>query len=43
MTPQEREHLLGELLKLPAPNYTPDGLAVIKLLSAENLEEMLDK
>ncbi len=42
LSPQEREHLLGELLKLPTPNYTPDGLAVIKLLSAENLEEMLD-
>lgn len=42
LTSREREHLLGELLKLPTPNYTPDGLAVIKLLSAENLEEMLE-
>ncbi|HAB41225.1 MAG TPA: DNA mismatch repair endonuclease MutL [Porphyromonadaceae bacterium] len=39
----ERENLLGELLKLPTPNYTPDGLAVIRVISGEELEEMFDK
>ena len=39
----ERENLLSELLKLPTPNYTPDGLAVIHVISGEELEGMFDK
>lgn len=40
LTQQEREQLLGELLRLPQPNYTPDGLPVIKIISEDELEKL---
>lgn len=40
MTDDEREHLIGELLRLPAPNYTPDGLPVIRMISEADLEKL---
>ncbi len=36
----EREHLLNELLKLPTPNYTPDGLLIISVIQNENIAEL---
>lgn len=35
---KEMEHLISELLRLPAPNYTPDGLAVIRVLSDTEID-----
>ena len=40
LTAAEREHLLSELLRLPTPNYTPDGQVIISILSADQLEGM---
>ena len=37
---EEREQLISELLCLPQPNYTPDGLPVIKMISEEELEKL---
>lgn len=37
---EEREQLLSELLRLSSPNYTPDGLPVIKMLSEEDLAKL---
>ncbi len=37
---EEREQLISELLRLPQPNYTPDGLAVIKMISEDELEKL---
>lgn len=42
MTDDEREHLIGELLRLPAPNYTPDGLPVIRMISEADIEKLFD-
>lgn len=39
----EREQLLGDLLCLPSPNYTPDGLPVVRLLSESDLETIFNK
>lgn len=39
----EREQLLGELLALPSPSYTPDGLPVVRLLSESDLESVFNK
>ncbi|MDE6782782.1 MAG: hypothetical protein K2J17_03560, partial [Paramuribaculum sp.] len=35
---KEMEHLISELLRLPTPNYTPDGLAVIRVLSDTEID-----
>lgn len=40
LTDAEREHLIGELLHLPSPNYTPDGLPVIRMISEQDLEKL---
>lgn len=40
LTDAEREHLIGELLRLPSPNYTPDGLPVIRMISEQDLEKL---
>ena len=40
LTAAERDHLLGELLKLPAPNYTPDGLSVISVIPSGDLASL---
>lgn len=40
LSPDEREHLMSELLRLPAPNYTPDGLPVIRMISEADLEKL---
>lgn len=40
LTDTEREHLIGELLRLPSPNYTPDGLPVIRMISEQELEKL---
>lgn len=37
---EERDSLLTELLRLPSPNYTPDGLPVIKIIPQEELEKL---
>lgn len=36
----ERECLISDLLKLPSPNYTPEGLRVIRIMSVEDIERM---
>ncbi|MCM1348655.1 MAG: DNA mismatch repair endonuclease MutL [Firmicutes bacterium] len=33
----EREHLLTELMQLPSPNYTPDGLTIISFIKNEEI------
>lgn len=40
LTSVEREHLLTELLRLPSPNYTPDGQLVISMLSIEDVNNL---
>ena len=40
LSAQERETLLGELLRLPEPNFTPDGLPVIRLMSEEEIGKL---
>ena len=37
LTAAEREHLLGQLLKLPTPNYTPDGKIIIRIMSPDDI------
>ncbi len=37
LSAEERDRLIGDLLQLPSPNFTPDGLPVIKMLSEEDL------
>lgn len=36
----EREQLMGDLLRLSSPNFTPDGLPVIKLIPEADIEKM---
>lgn len=40
LTAAEREQLLADLFALPAPNYTPDGLLIISIISNESLAEL---
>lgn len=40
LTPPERDKLLSDLLRLPAPNYTPDGLPVIQIISEADLGKL---
>ncbi len=40
LTATERERLLGDLFSLSAPNYTPDGLLIINIISTEQLGTM---
>lgn len=40
LSQEEREQLIGELMRLPSPNYTPDGLSVIKMISEDELEKL---
>lgn len=42
LSASEREHLLSELLKLPSPNYSPDGQTIISVIKGEQLSELLD-
>lgn len=37
LTASEREHFLGQLLKLPTPNYTPDGKVIIRVMSPDDI------
>lgn len=37
LSAEERDHLLSELLKLPTPNYTPDGLLIISIIHADDI------
>ena len=36
----EREQLLSDLLRLSSPNFTPDGLPVIRIMTEEEIEKM---
>ncbi|MDE6099633.1 MAG: DNA mismatch repair endonuclease MutL, partial [Paramuribaculum sp.] len=38
---EEREHLMAQLLRLPTPNYTPDGKLIISVISTDDLSGML--
>lgn len=40
LTQPEMEDLIGRLLVLPTPNYTPDGKPVLKVLSEDETEKM---
>lgn len=40
LTDDEREQLISDLLRLSSPNYTPNGLPVIKMISEDDLEKM---
>lgn len=37
LTPAEMERIVADLMALSTPNYTPDGLTVLKLLTIEDL------
>lgn len=37
LTPGEMENLMADLLKLPEPDYTPDGLPVIAIIPTDEL------
>jgi len=43
LSPAEREHLLSELLRLPSPNYTPDGHRIISIIPFDDLVSLLKK
>ncbi|MDE6131179.1 MAG: hypothetical protein K2F74_06275, partial [Muribaculaceae bacterium] len=38
----ETESLLYELLALPSPDYTPDGLAIIRTVSHQQLDALFE-
>ncbi len=40
LSSQERERLIGDLLRLPAPNYTPDGLRIINMMDIDTITEL---
>lgn len=40
LTQPEMEDLIGRLLVLPTPNYTPDGKPVLKVLSEDETDKM---
>lgn len=40
LSQKEMEDLIGRLLALPTPNYTPDGKPVLKVLSEEETDKM---
>lgn len=40
LSSSEREQLLADLFALPAPNYTPDGLLIISIISLGKLAEL---
>lgn len=37
---EEREHLMASLLKLPMPNYTPDGLSIISVITTDDIAKL---
>ena len=39
----EMEHLMNELLTLPAPGYTPTGLPVISIISTEEISDRFSR
>ncbi|MBQ9074168.1 MAG: DNA mismatch repair protein MutL, partial [Muribaculaceae bacterium] len=39
-TQTDMEHLLSDLFKLSAPNYTPDGKLVVSIISIEDLQRL---
>ena len=40
LTPEEMDHILGSLLKMPSPNYTPDGLLVLSVIPTEEIARL---
>lgn len=40
LTQADMEHLLSDLFKLSAPNYTPDGKLVVSIISIEDLQRL---
>lgn len=40
LAPDEMERLMSDLFKLAAPNFTPDGLLIVSLISTEELAKM---
>lgn len=40
LSQEEMEDLIGRLLALPTPNYTPDGKPVLKVLSEDETDKM---
>lgn len=43
LKPAEIEQLLSDLLKLPTPNFTPDGLSVIRIMDVREIDSMFAK
>lgn len=41
LSPSEMEHLLGDLLALPDPRYTPDGNPVMRTVTTADLAALL--
>jgi DNA mismatch repair protein MutL len=40
LTQEEMEALVADLLKLPEPNYTPDGKIIISMIPMEQIAKM---
>ncbi len=40
LSAQEMEHLVGDLLRLSSPDYTPDGKAIIQLLDIDSIQSL---
>lgn len=40
LAPEEMERMMSELFALPSPNYTPDGLPVVNILTSEEIARM---
>lgn len=38
----DREALIASLLKLPSPNFTPDGLPVIRIIDSDRIARLFD-
>ena len=39
----EMQHLVGDLFRLPTPNFTPDGLPVVQIITADRLAQMFHR
>lgn len=43
LSDEEASNMLSELLQLPAPNYTPDGLKIIAILDTQEIASLLSR
>jgi DNA mismatch repair protein MutL len=43
LTTEEVQRLVSDLFKLPTPNYTPDGYAIVHILSSDQIASFFHK